>query len=380
MLDNFTVDVITLLYMALVAVLTAGASRLARPVPGLRLLAGGLSAICVGSVFELTLVVWYGPRAYLLCSMLNFTGVALIVQSAHAFRGVSPVPLRYFAWLFSLTAIPYCYFMFVSDNVDFRSALTSAAHGIMLAEASICLMRGIPASMRSVNIPIGLCAACVAATRLLGSVLTVESVRHAIPIPVSRVDLANSLGSSMFVTALAFGMVVAALQKLREESARQAQFDVLTGLPNRRRIMEHLLQLEKKSRRLGQRVSILYLDLNDFKAVNDRLGHDAGDRVLGDVSAGIREILPPGQFFGRIGGDEFIVVIEAGRSELNAVAGQIAGVVARIADSRGLHLGVSCGLAVFPDDGATVHDVLREADFRMYAEKQRRRLKQHAGA
>ena len=150
-----------------------------------------------------------------------------------------------------------------------------------------------------------------------------------------------------------------------------ANTDPLTGLYNVRRFMSIMKQLHENKQPFG----VLYLDLNKFKEVNDQYGHDAGDKLLVEVSSRIRECLRNEDFLFRIGGDEFSIVIPEQKSceFYNALTEQITADIARPCLVSGITLypGVSCGFSRYPDEQSEIEHLLREADRKMYEMKYR---------
>jgi len=156
-----------------------------------------------------------------------------------------------------------------------------------------------------------------------------------------------------------------------------AHYDNLTGMPNRVLVLDRLQQALKRARRSGSQVAVLFLDLDQFKKVNDTLGHDAGDRTLRDAASRLQGLSRERDTVARIGGDEFVIVLE----EFDRVSDVIS-VVSKVIDAfheplmvsgREFVLTVSIGIALSPHDGATAHDLLRNADTAMYHAKNRGR-------
>jgi diguanylate cyclase (GGDEF)-like protein len=151
---------------------------------------------------------------------------------------------------------------------------------------------------------------------------------------------------------------------------RQATTDDLTGLPNRRALFArgHARLLEPQVRRQA----LLLLDLDKFKEVNDSLGHHAGDLLLIQVGARLREHLRAGDVLARLGGDEFAVLLQdAGHDEAVDVAVKLRAALAEpfALEDIMLHSSVSIGIALFPDDGPDLSSLLRKADIAMYKAK-----------
>ena len=147
---------------------------------------------------------------------------------------------------------------------------------------------------------------------------------------------------------------------------RQAHYDALTGLPHRLLFRERFADELLRVRDGATGGALLYLDLDDFKLVNDTLGHEAGDQMLTVVGQRLRAAVKESDTVARIGGDEFTVVLR----ELPdaATAGKVA---QRILEAlaapiwlggEGRRLGVSVGIAAFPADGLDCDELLRRAD------------------
>ena len=152
-----------------------------------------------------------------------------------------------------------------------------------------------------------------------------------------------------------------------------ARHDQTTGLINRAAFRERLGRSIARARRHQKKVGLLFIDLDNFKAVNDTYGHDDGDRVLSLVANALRSAVGPSQIPARLGGDEFAVILSAvhDRSEVLAAAKRVLGAVRRSTsrDSNGIPVEASLGIAMFPDNGENVDRLLRCADAAMYRAK-----------
>ncbi len=159
-----------------------------------------------------------------------------------------------------------------------------------------------------------------------------------------------------------------------EEVVRHlAQHDSLTGLANRRLLEELYDSVEALARRRGGAMALLFLDLDDFKQINDTLGHGAGDEVLVQVAARLQGAVRESDLVARVGGDEFVVVLpELGRPEdATAVADKMLRAVTAPLRLLGqeYQLGISIGIARYPQDARDLHGLLRCADRAMYRVK-----------
>ncbi len=170
---------------------------------------------------------------------------------------------------------------------------------------------------------------------------------------------------------------ITARKQTEELIWKQANFDTLTGLANRQMLHDRLEQEIKKAHRVGRRVAVLYLDLDQFKDVNDTLGHDIGDRLLIESTKRLYHCVREADTVARQGGDEFIIVM----GDLPDMSG-----VDRVADeilkqlsfpfqlgTETAYVSASIGITFYPDDAARADDLLRNADQAMYAAKARGR-------
>lgn len=160
-----------------------------------------------------------------------------------------------------------------------------------------------------------------------------------------------------------------------EERYRQlAQRDPLTRLPNRALFTDRLDQAIERARRYDSHVAVLFVDLDRFKAVNDQLGHDAGDAVLVTVAERMRRCVRAIDTVARLGGDEFVIVLQDVREPQSAavvaqrILQQLAEPIPLECGSR--QVSASIGVSVFPVDAETSEDLVRSADAAMYRAKE----------
>lgn len=156
--------------------------------------------------------------------------------------------------------------------------------------------------------------------------------------------------------------------------AHRASHDTLTAMPNRAAFDEQLAQRIEAAEGRGSRFALLFIDADNFKAANDNFGHAAGDAVLVALSARIKDTLRKGDFAARVGGDEFIVIIDPLDSEARAdgLANRIRASVTEpvlLPGGDTYSAAVSVGVAVFPDNGSNATALLTAADAAMYADK-----------
>ncbi len=164
-------------------------------------------------------------------------------------------------------------------------------------------------------------------------------------------------------------------RKEDEERIRyQANFDVVTKLPNRTLFFDRLTQAIANTARANQKLGLLFIDLDGFKLVNDTLGHDAGDELLRESGERLNECVRSGDTVARLGGDEFTVIMPSipDGHHINIVAQRILNALSSPFQVSGKEaiVSASIGITIFPDDGTTPNDLLKNADSAMYAAKE----------
>ena len=166
---------------------------------------------------------------------------------------------------------------------------------------------------------------------------------------------------------------ISAKKESDERIWRHANFDPLTGLPNRRLFRDRLDQEVRKAHRTGVQAALLFIDLDRFKEVNDLLGHDAGDLLLTQSARRLCDCVRESDTVARLGGDEFTIIL----TELDG-KGHVEYIAKKILDALGdpFHLGNevayvsgSIGITIYPSDASTPEELIRNADQAMYAAK-----------
>ncbi|QYF95372.1 EAL domain-containing protein [Massilia sp. PAMC28688] len=186
---------------------------------------------------------------------------------------------------------------------------------------------------------------------------------------VARIDSESGAGAHHLC------MIEDVTDKKKSEAViwQQANFDTLTQLPNRRMFLDRLEHDIVKSRRDGQRIAILFIDLDHFKEVNDTLGHQRGDVLLIDAARRLRSCVRESDTVARLGGDEFTVILSnlTEVSSVDAIAQKILGVLQAPYDlgDEQAFVSASIGITLYPDDAHDVGDLLKHADQAMYAAK-----------
>ena len=192
-------------------------------------------------------------------------------------------------------------------------------------------------------------------------------------LPVERQDEIGALARRFAELRTQIGQQLAELEHRRRELEHLARHDALTGLPNRALFDDRMAVALASARRDDGGLALLFVDIDDFKPINDRLGHVVGDRVLEGVAARIRQCIRESDTAARVGGDEFVVLLPGIASTADAarVADKIRAAIDRpfVIDGHALAVSVSMGLAHYPQDGTDATALARHADRAMYRDK-----------
>ncbi len=163
-------------------------------------------------------------------------------------------------------------------------------------------------------------------------------------------------------------------RKIDEEKIRfLAYHDILTGLPNRLLLFDRINMEINRSIRNGTFISIIMLDLDKFKQINDTLGHNAGDELLKEVSQRMHSVIRKIDTIARMGGDEFVIILSdlKNRSDIEEIVERIIAEISRpyLIKEHTIEITPSLGISMFPEDGNEVDTLLRKADMAMYKSK-----------
>lgn len=168
------------------------------------------------------------------------------------------------------------------------------------------------------------------------------------------------------------------LQRLQQQEMQNlynlAHYDTLTGIQNRFLFEENLNKALKRAKRMNYEVIFFFIDIDDFKRINDTYGHAAGDLVLKSVVENIKHVIREEDTFGRISGDEFALIMEITSNkncDANKVANKIIEALSKNIEFYGKNIKMSCsiGISCFPQDATTAKELLRKADLAMYEAK-----------
>lgn len=164
-------------------------------------------------------------------------------------------------------------------------------------------------------------------------------------------------------------------KRTQEKINQLAYFDVLTGLPNRQLFTDRIEHAINKAKRTKNSLALLFFDLDNFKTVNDSIGHHAGDLLLKGVSQRVNEIIRDSDTFARLGGDEFTIILEdiGNKEQVISVAEKIIMSLSQpfIIDSKEVYTSASIGACIYPEDAKSLQEMMQYADTAMYRAKEK---------
>ena len=194
-----------------------------------------------------------------------------------------------------------------------------------------------------------------------------------------RIFILTNLGflALFAVVALRMRQAIQKQQAAEQEMILMAYTDTLTGLPNRRLLTDRINQALSRAKRHSQMLTLLYIDVDNFKTINDTLGHQQGDELLRHIAVQIRQHIRKSDTLARIGGDEFVLLASdlSSAEEAKVVAQTIKRIFETpyLARTGPVSVSLSIGVAVFPKDGQDSETLLKNADAAMYEAKSKGR-------
>ncbi|MGD0426386.1 MAG: EAL domain-containing protein [Candidatus Acidiferrales bacterium] len=265
----------------------------------------------------------------------------------------------------------------ISGRITFLNLVAERMTGWLLPEAVGRPMREVlqivdAASREIIPDPMALAVRQNRTTTLPENWLLIRRNGYEIPIEDSLSPIHNREGTATGAVIVVRDMSAARTMAL--EMAHSARHDFLTGLPNRMLIQDRISQAVGLAVRHGGRLALLFLDLDGFKHINDSLGHAIGDKLLKSVAERLFECVRTSDTVGRLGGDEFLLLLsEVGLAESAAITARkiLAAVAAPHAvDGHDLHVTTSIGISIYPDDGSDAATLIKNADTAMYQAKE----------
>lgn len=329
--------------------------------------------VCGGFLLLIVSAIQPGRKIILAAHFMLFAGALLLLHSIRTFRLLTRIPIYVTAAAGAVFTLLIAYWLFGHDDMNARAVVASPVFALISIWSAFSMAVGAPPKDRSVYWSTAgffclhaLSLTIRAAHAISGNLIADEFATKAL-------DLMSLVTLNLAVTGCAFGLSTAIALRCRHETELLAHYDPLTRLPNRRLFEDRLDQAYRKAVRLGTGIAIVYCDLDRFKEVNDAMGHGAGDEVLRLSARRLGEAVHESACLARIGGDEFLLLLEDvnSRDEVFTVMERMKLAMSQeiILSGHRLVLNISCGHALFPDDVKSAHDLIRQADIAMYAMK-----------
>lgn len=203
-----------------------------------------------------------------------------------------------------------------------------------------------------------------------------KSVREAEPIQAmleNHIDKLRQANEQLVIATVEAQTMSEEIQKGKDQMGYMAHYDSLTDLPNRILFKQRLDQAIALAKRHGTKLAVLFLDLDRFKTINDSLGHATGDTLLKSVAKRLLTSMRDTDTVSRQGGDEFVALLSevTGEKAVAAFAGKVCKVITApyIVAEQSLHIGVTIGISMYPDDGKDAETLIGNADVAMYHAK-----------
>jgi diguanylate cyclase (GGDEF)-like protein len=338
-------------------------------VPGIDRWCAAYALLAVVSLYMLLAGDRLNPIAIVGTALATFLAVALLVQGTRQFFGMRPVR-RVESVAFVIVVVAMVYVTCVSPNIPARVALVSAVLAYGRITVGTLALRHAPrdGSLYAYRF--------VAAAAYLGALVhvaraaavglgIVSPVTYLQPLPWSVLFLGLSI---VTLPCMSIGMAMLAHDQLVRRIEKLATIDELTGVLMRRAFMAEANALHARALVTGAPLSIAILDIDNFKAINDRFGHAAGDRTLSHFASVVSGLMRPGDLFGRLGGEEFgIVFADTGKSDAETLTNGLRLAVER-SPGAGVHCTLSAGVARLAS-GDTLESVMARADAALYMAK-----------
>ncbi len=268
------------------------------------------------------------------------------------------------------------------EPIALEGAVDNLRDGFIVLDTENRVVRANPAARPEFSLPLGSVPGESAATVLkswshLEPALTLYRAQTmTIPLDGEDYDLEYQISPvrdwrGRITASVVIVRDVTEVRRYQRRIAEWAFRDALTGLANRRSLFDLGTTQLELARRSGESCAVIYIDLDGFKLINDRLGHNVGDYVLERVAGRLRDVNRVDTLVARNGGDEFVVVLNASFESAVSLMQRLEAAISTVIlyEGKELRVGCSIGLCMFPQDGDTLEALLRGADAAMYTLK-----------
>jgi len=376
-LDLFTLSCVTIVNLLMTSAAMYFVSRVNRQTTGIVDCAAGGFVLASAFILSAVRAMYPSSALNIIANLLLLGGTIVLLEGIREFRGMKRIRPTVTLGGLALFAALYALWLFEFNSIRNRTILASFAVSFLMYACAWAMGSDTDHRDRSVHWATASVYALQATVLLLRGILAFRVIPESSIFSGRTIDLLNVITVNFSCMGSAFGLALATNLKLTRESEKLAQFDALTNLPNRRYFEERLEQAERRAITAGGNLAVIYCDLDGFKQFNDTLGHEAGDEVLRVVAGRLRQTMQENMCLARVGGDEFLVLVEKpGRPEetLSLVRAMrtAVGQEMEVAGTK-LTPKISCGMALYPEDVSSAADMVRLADSAMYAMKQQAR-------
>jgi diguanylate cyclase (GGDEF)-like protein len=325
------------------------------PVPRRR----GLTRVTISAAFAFAMLLRYGPGPAALVYVMS----SVIADLAGR---VAPLKILFNAAQYLLAIVAAGAILILAQTLPL-SSVTSSDLPVVLAAAAAFFVTNHLLACAAGALLAGLPVIGYVREDLAFQAWTAGCVLAFAPALLASADASLALVPVCFVPMLAvyFGGRQAAI------ASHRAHHDALTGLPNRSALAETLQEELNQAERERRPATVMLLDLDDFKSINDTLGHELADMVIERVARRLEQAVGPRSVLARIGGDEFAVLVHGDQAEAETVAERLRAALDQPleVDTIALHIAGSIGIACFPRHGRRAAELMRRADVAMYCAK-----------
>jgi diguanylate cyclase (GGDEF)-like protein len=313
-----------------------------------------------------------------IASVLLHFGVAELYQSLRLFDGQSPYR-RYTNLLVLATTLLIIIFFYLAENLIIRMIISSLVLMALFGLAAWKIIHcpsGSPSTMRRL---VGLGFGLMLVIYLI-RIIFILRFPESFPVILTNTPLQTFVfgGSSLGFSIITFGYLLMCSNHFNNQLKRLAATDPLTGLYNRRAFTDQAVREINRAGRSGEMPAIFLIDVDDFKAINDRFGHGAGDEALCTISNHLRQALRSHDIIGRFGGDEFVALLPGtDHQEAVKIAERLSETIRKtpfLIEGTTTFLSVSVGLAVAEKERLDFNDLFHKADQSLYEAKRRQSL------
>ena len=371
-LDRATLNIVVLCVSVISMLVMLAVWRINRGIPGTGFWAAAATLIVPVFLLIRLINIIDVPKSLIIAinNSLTLTTTLLMLEGTLRFRGLAS---RY-RWRWGMVLIPlFIMLAFINRDDMIRRYLFHDAIAASLMLATACVMVW---KTRDLD----LMAACIGALSLITMAMGFALRWYLAFISADDMQLASHplLNLVYLVLVLCtlswtYGVSVSCNLRAQRSILEMAREDALTGLPNRRHVDEMLDKAIAQSARHQQGFGFILIDLNHFKAVNDRYGHQAGDLLLKEVARRLKNFCRHADFVGRIGGDEFVALTFGvnQESQLDSTLLRLKKMLegSCIIQGNVVEIQAALGCALFPTDGNSADKLMQIADQRMYLDK-----------